>query len=145
MPVFPSVEWFDAVREVYNSDDAYRGAGGGMCDALVGIKVGQRLFKLVFEGFECSGASEIDEAGLEETDFYLDLSAEAWREMIANIGENGAADFDHTLNTLDLELEDGLAHSATGDQYRQDLFFRYNQTFQFFFDASARIETTQGE
>ena len=42
-------------------------------------------------------------------------------------------------------LENGLAHSATGDQYRQDLFFRYNQTFQFFFDASARIETTLGE
>lgn len=145
MPTFPSVEWFDAVREVYNGDDAYRGAGGGMCDALVGVKVGERLFKLVFEGFECSGASEIDEAGLEETDFYLDLSAEEWREMIANISQNGAADLDHTLNTLDLTLDDGLAHSATGDQYRQDMFFRYNQTFQFFFDASARVETTPGE
>ncbi len=141
MPVFPSVEWFDAVRDVYNSDDAYRGAGGGICDALVGVKVGEKLFLLVFDGFECSGASEIDEAQLEETDFYLDLSPEGWREMIANIGDNGAAGFGHTLNTLDLTLDDGLAHSATGDQYRQDLFFRYNQTFQFFFDASARIET----
>ena len=143
MPVFPSVEWFDAVSEIYNADDSYRGAGGGACDALVGVKVGERLFLLVFEGFECSSASEIDEQQLEDTDFYLDLDAEGWREMLANIGENGAADLHHTLNTLDLTLEDGLAHSATGDQYRQDMFFRFNQTFQNFFDASARIETTQ--
>ena len=143
MPVFPSVEWFDAVSEIYNADDSYRGAGGGACDALVGVKVGERLFLLVFEGFECNGASEIDERQLEETDFYLEHSAEGWREMLANISENGAADLHHTLNTLDLTLEDGLAHSATGDQYRQDMFFRFNQTFQNFFDASARIETTQ--
>jgi hypothetical protein len=28
------------------------------------------------------------------------------------------------------------------DQYRQDLFYRYNQNFQDFFDASSRIDTT---
>ena len=28
-----------------------------------------------------------------------------------------------------------------GDQYRQDFFYRFNQTFQYFFDASARIDT----
>ncbi len=61
--------------------------------------------------------------------------------MLENIEENGAADMDHTLNTLDLEHPDGLAQSQSGDQYRQDLFFRYNQTFQYFFDASARVET----
>ena len=31
------------------------------------------------------------------------------------------------------------------DQYRQDMFFRYNQTFQYFFEQSARVETEFGE
>ena len=58
-----------------------------------------------------------------------------------NIREHGSADLDHTLNTLDLEREDGLAQTKAGDEYRRDLFFRYNQTFQYFFDASAKVET----
>ena len=62
-----------------------------------------------------------------------------------NIRENGEADLDHSLNTMDLDSLDGLAHSYTGDQYRQDMFFRYNQTFQYFFDQSARVETEFGE
>jgi hypothetical protein len=50
MPIFPSVEWFDAVRAAFNSDDSYRGGGGGTCDATVGIKAGQQVFLLVFDG-----------------------------------------------------------------------------------------------
>jgi hypothetical protein len=34
------------------------------------------------------------------------------------------------------------AYSPVDDQYRQDLFYRYNQNFQDFFDASSRIDTT---
>ncbi len=142
MPVFPSVEWFDAVRGVFNGDDSYHGAGGGTCDAVVGVKAGQQVFLLVFEGFECAEAREIDEAGLEEADFYLDMTPQEWWEMLQNISEHGTADLNHTLNTLDLGRDEGLALSKSGDQYRQDLFFRYNQTFQYFFDASARVETT---
>ena len=145
MPVFPSVEWFDAVRHEFNVNDAVRSGGGGMCDARVGVKVGGDTYLLVFEGFECSSASEIAESGLEDTDFYLDMSPDDWRDMIDNIRENGEADLDHSLNTMDLDSADGLAHSYTGDKYRQDMFFRYNQTFQYFFDQSARVETEFGE
>ena len=69
------------------------------------------------------------------------MAADEWREMVANIAENGAADLSHTLNTLDLDRADGLATSRHGDQVREDLFFRYNQTLQFFFDASASVDT----
>ena len=62
-------------------------------------------------------------------------------EMIENIKDNGHADLRHTLNTIDLEAEDGLARSHHDDQYREDLFFRYNQTLQYFFDGSSRIDT----
>ena len=141
MPVFPSTEWFDAVREEFNGDESVRGGGGGTCDARVGIRVGETNFLLVFEGFDCVSASEIDEAMLESTDFYLDMSPDDWEDMLSNVQENGGADFDHTLNTIDLEIEGGFAISSTGDQYRQDLFFRYNQTFQYFFDLSSRVPT----
>ena len=145
MALFPSVEWFDAVRREFNTEESVRGGGGGTCDARVGIRVGDPMFLLVFDGFECVSASEIEESDLESTDFYLHMSPEDWEDMLANIQENGAADFDYTLNTIDLDSENGLAVSYTGDQYRQDLFFRYNQTFQYFFDLSSRVSTEFAE
>lgn len=141
MPVFPSVEWFDAVRGSFNSDEANRTAGGGMADADVGIIFNDQAFLLKFAGYECESASVIEKANLEDADFYLEMHPDDWVEMLANIQHNGTADMDHTLNTLDMDSEDGLAKSATGDQYSLDKFFRYNQTLQYFFDASSDVET----
>ena len=138
---FPSVRWFDAVREIFNHEEAYRGGGGGQCNCVAGMKVGKDIFVLTFEDVECTNAVKADDAALDDVDFYLDMAPGEWREMLLNIHRNGHADRHHTLNTLDLEREDGLAVSHHGDQYREDLFFRYNQTFQYFFDASARIRT----
>ena len=141
MPQFPSLDWFQQVRDVFNGDDSYQQAGGGLCDATMGVKVGSRAYVVVFEGMECADVRDADEAALADADFYLDMSGDAWAEMIANIRDNGGADLAHTLNTLDMERDDGLAQTLNGDQYRQDFFYRYNQTFQYFFDASARVET----
>ena len=144
MTVFPSEEWFDQVRDVFNRDEQYHGAGGGACDTTFGVKVGGDIFELVMEGLECTSARRIDAGSLKNVDFYLDMEPEEWRQMIENIKENDGADLDWTLNTLDLDREERLAKSVTGDQYREDLFFRFNQTLQFFFDASARIDTEFG-
>jgi hypothetical protein len=65
-----------------------------------------------------------------------------WQDMLENIKAHGGADLHHTLDTLDLRTAGGMASNATGDQYRTDLFFRYNQSRQYFFDLSARLETT---
>lgn len=142
MAEFPSEKWFNEVRKVYNADDAYRGAGGGQCNCRSAIKVGGRIFLLVFEGFEVSEAREVAKLELESVDFYLEMPGRDWQDMVRDIAENGSASLHYTLNTLDLNRPDGLAQSVHGDQYREDLFFRYNQTFQFFFDASARVKTT---
>jgi len=139
--LFPSVEWFDRVRQVFNTDDRFRGGGGGMCNALVGLKVGPKSYLVTFEGQECSDATEATERDLAAADFYLEMAPQEWREMIENIHSNGHADLHHTINTLDLDREGGISHSLHGDQYREDLFFRYNQTIQYFFDASARVDT----
>ena len=141
MPQFPSVEWFEQVREIFNGDESYQEAGGGMCDATMGIKVASNAYILVFEGEECSEVREVPELDLAEADFYLDMASDEWEDMIRNIKDNDGADLSHTLNTLDMDRLEGLALTANGDQYRQDFFYRYNQTFQYFFDASARIDT----
>lgn len=141
MPQFPSLDWFEQVRGVFNSDDSYQQAGGGLCDAVMGVKVGDKAYLVVFEGMECAEAREVDAATLADADFYLNMEYAEWRDMLANIRDNNGADLDYTLNTLDMERDDGLAQTLNGDQYRQDFFYRYNQTFQYFFDASARVQT----
>ena len=141
MVAFPSTAWFDAVRRVFNADEAYRGAGGGQCNCVAGLKIAERVFLLTFEGVECSAAVEADDAALDDVDFFLDMSADDWCDMVANIAAHDGAGLHHTLNTLDLDRDEGLAASRHGDQVREDLFFRYNQTLQFFFDASARVRT----
>ena len=137
MPVFPSVEWFEALREVVNGGPAFRALGS--CDTVVGVKVGERVFSLTFEAFECAGVSEIDADGLRDVDFYLEMSAEGWRELVENVQANGKADPDHTLNTLDLTRPGGILRSR--DELLRQAFFRYHLSMQAYFDAAARVET----
>ncbi len=145
MAVFPSTEWFDAVSAVFNADESFQGGGGGACNTLMGVKIANQSFLITFEGVECSGARKVQESDLAAADFILEMASADWKEMIQNIAQNGGADLHHTLNTLDLGRPEGLSHSIHGDQYREDLFFRYNQTMQYFFDASARVKTEFAE
>ena len=137
MPTFPSVEWFDTVRELVNSDEKYRQLG--TVDATVGIKIDDQLFALTFEAFECSGVKEIEEGDLHDVDFWLEQSPEQWRAMLESIKQHGTADLQFTLNTIDLTIPDGFARSHDG--YRRDAFYRFNQSLQHFFDSSSQIET----
>ena len=137
MPTFPSTDWFNALRELVNGDEGFRRLG--TVDARVGIKVGDNLYELTFEAFECVGAREIPESELRDLDFWLEQSPDEWRDMLENIKQHGSADLTHTLNTIDLTMPDGFARSYDG--YRRDAFYRFNQSLQHFFDSSAKIET----
>ncbi len=137
MPTFPSVEWFEAVADLVNRDEAYRKLG--TCDAKVGIEVGERMFEVDFEAFEVTDVKELEAATPRDLDFTLVLSYDRWKEMLENIKRNGHADLTHTLNSIDLAEADELARGD--DYYRRDLFYRFNQSFQNFFDMSAKIET----
>jgi hypothetical protein len=137
MPKFPSVDWFNAVRELVNKDEAFRRLG--TVDARVGVKAGDALYELTFEAFECVGAREIQETELRDLDFWLEQSPDEWREMLENIKQHGSADLKHTLNTIDLSTPEGFARSHDG--YRRDAFYRFNQSLQHFFDSSAKIDT----
>jgi hypothetical protein len=137
---FPSIEWFNALKEIVGKDEGYKRIG--TCDSEVGIKIPdlQKYYKITFEAFEIADVQETDETDAENADFWLEMPYASWKDMIENIKENGKADIHHTLNTIDLEDPDGLARSNDG--YRRDAFYRFNQTFQYFFDASGQIETS---
>ena len=137
---FPSVDWFNAIKSIVNQDEGYKRIG--TCDSEVGVKIPdlQKYYKITFEAFEVADIRENDEADAENADFWLEMPYARWKEMIENIKANGKADLHHTLNTIDMEDPDGLARSNDG--YRRDAFYRFNQTFQYFFDASVRIETS---
>ena len=137
MRTCPSIEWCEAVRELVNNEADFRHLG--TVDAAVGVKVGDEIFEVNFEAFECTGVREIQESDLRDVDFWLEQSPEAWKEMLQIIKKNGAADLQHTLNTIDLTLPEGFARSHDG--YRRDAFYRFNQSLQHFFDASSKIET----
>ena len=136
MPVFPSIDWFDAVRAAANADRQFRALGS--CDAKVGLKVDEQIFILDFEAFECSGASEGSEDALLDVDFSLSMGADDWRSLLENIRRNDGADSEHTLNTMD--IEHGIVESS--NPYGVNSFYRYHLTLQRLFDLSAGVETT---
>ena len=137
MPVFPSVEWFDAIKNIVNQDPEFRALG--TVDSVVGVKVGSKIYELTFEAFECTNVREAGENDLRDMDFWLEQPYDKWQEMLESIKKNGKADLSHTLNTLDLSMPEGFARSHDG--YRRDAFYRFNKTIQDFFNAPAKIET----
>ena len=137
MQNFPSIQWFEAVREVVCADDRLRKLG--TCDAVMGVKVQDKAFEITFDAFDCTGVREISVADLAKTDFYLEELFDTWREMLENIKKLGHPDRQYTLNTIDFLDPEGFAKAE--DQTTKDKFYRYGQTFQEFFNASAEIET----
>ncbi|MDO8433712.1 MAG: hypothetical protein Q7S58_15010 [Candidatus Binatus sp.] len=62
-----------------------------------------------------------------------------WKELIENVGANGFADAQHTLNTL---VYPGRLKLRYRDANGMDKFYLYNQSFQYFINAAARLKTT---
>lgn len=135
--VFPSLGWFEALQKLVNDDPAYRRIG--TVDAAMGVKVADAVFVVTFEAFECRSVRTGNEYDLINVDFFIDMGSDAWRTMLENIKANGAAEAGQTLVSLDMLHE--ISTNATGDQLRADLFFRYNQSLQHFFDLSANLNT----
>ena len=138
MPQFPSIEWFEAVRESANGDSQFTSQGTVNC--VMGAKVGDAAFAITFEGFDCAGVQDIPVSELRDLDFYIELSPAEWHDLLDNIAANNGSDSAHTLNTLDLTMPSGCVKS--GNELRRAAFFQYHLSLQAFFDASARVPTT---
>lgn len=136
--IFPSAEWFQEAADRLNASDSFQRLGS--CDAVIGVQVDDRCFSITFDAFAITEVAEVPCDAPGDLDFILLQPREAWQAMLKNIKEHGAAETLFTLNSLDLQALEGL---ATGEDYtRRDLFYRYNQTFQDYFDISAEMETT---
>ncbi len=135
---FPSLAWFEALQNLVNEDAGYRQFG--TVDADMGVKVGEDVYVVTFEAFQCKQVRAGNEYDLINVDFFIEMESDSWRMMLENIKANGGAEAGQTLVSLDMIHE--ISNNATGDQLRADLFFRYNQSLQHFFDLSANLETT---
>jgi len=142
MTQFPSLDWFRQVRDVYNSDHTLHKGGGGACHTTAAFRVDGKGYLIQFEGTKIGEIRGATAAEIQDVDFVIEMPFDLWKDMVRNVQEHGKAERRYTLNSIDLSQADGIAHSPSDDQYRQDLFYRYNQNFQDYFDASARVETT---
>ena len=138
MPNFPSVEWFQEAANLLNTSDSFKRLGTTDCE--MGVQVGEQFYEIDFEAFEITKVSYIDAARAAELDFTLVQTADAWQAMLEDIKLNGRATHDFTLNSLDLRSTEELARGK--DYHRRDAFYRFNQTFQEYFDNAAKMETT---
>ena len=138
MPNFPSVEWFQEAANLLNKSDSFKRLGTTDCE--MGVQVGDQFYEIDFEAFEITKVSCIDAARAAELDFTLVQTADAWQAMLEDIKLNGRATHDFTLNSLDLRSTEELARGK--DYHRRDAFYRFNQTFQEYFDNAAKMETT---
>lgn len=140
---FPSEAWFQALQEQAAADpDRFKKLG--FVDAAVGIKVQPDSggafdgFVLEFAGYGCKKVTTSAQPA-EAADFVIEGKYSVWKEMIENIRSNGEADLQHTLNVLTMPGVPLKLEAA--DQLKADLFFRYNQSFQEFFNGAAEVET----
>jgi len=138
MPTFPSVEWFQAAADLLNKSDSFKRLG--TCDTEMGVQVDNECFEIDFEAFEITNVRKIDAARAEELDFVLVQPLERWKAMLDDIKANGRATHDYTLNSLDLQSAEEFARGK--DYHRRDAFYRFNQTFQEYFDMTSKLETT---
>ena len=141
MANFPSVEFFQEMADRLNNSDSFQRLGS--TDALMGIQVEGEFYEIDFEGFEVTEVKKIDEARTSELDFTLVQSFDDWKRMLEDIKANGQATHEFTLNSLDLRSE---VEFARGENYHErDKFYRFNQTFQEFFDNTAKMDYAYNE
>ncbi|MBW2281486.1 MAG: hypothetical protein JRG82_12160 [Deltaproteobacteria bacterium] len=131
---FPSLEFFQALQQKIKDDPEFEKLG--VCDTTFGVRVGDALFSLHFEVYECVDVREGGDPS--ELDFVITGPVDAWREMVDAIIEHGGADAAHTLNSLthlgdviQVEYEDPEGH---------DRLYRFMASIQAFFDQARHLE-----
>jgi hypothetical protein len=139
---FPSVAWFEALGQRVAADkEGYRRLG--YFDASVGIKIdangsGAKGYVVEFEGYGVKSVRSATDP-VRGADFTIEGSLAAWSDMVRNIREHGEPDLDHTLNRLTMA---GVPLKIVAeDQLKTDIFYRFNQSIQAFFNEAAGVPT----
>ena len=135
---FPLCRLVQEAADRLNKSDSFKRLG--TCDAEVGMQVDDEFYEVDFEAFEVKDVRKIDSKRAQELDFTLSQPLEDWKAMLQDIKKNGRATHDYTLNSLDLKSDKEFAVGK--DYHRRDAFYRFNQTFQEYFDMTSKMETT---
>jgi hypothetical protein len=98
-----------------------------------------RLFRMIFEEYSCTEVTELSGDMDAEAAFTMQATYGMWKDMIENIQANRGPDLEHTLNYL--ALPDDPLYIAAPDFLSRDLFARYGQTYQLFFNAAMDVPT----
>lgn len=143
---FPGQQWFAGLARLMNSNRARQEQLGYIdCVAVFTVTAashdgGPRHFRVTFEEFSATAVAEVDGAGVAAADFALVADVATWRAMIESIAAgHGRPALEQSLNRL--------SHMGTpmklvaADPLQADLYFRYNQSLQEFFNASAAFTT----
>lgn len=143
---FPSLEYFERLGALMD-ENRVRHEHIGVIDCTVQLTSFHpknaektRHFQLVFELYSQTEVREVTAEDGVKADFIMETDLDVWAEMIDNIKENGGKpDLHHSLNRLSLP---GVPIRVWGeDPLGRDMFFRYNQSLQEYFNATAQIDT----
>ncbi len=136
MTNFPSLTSLEELAAAMNTDEE-RFAKLGVVDCKVGISVTDTGEGFTVE-FERYGVAQVTE-GVGQAEFVLEADSDVWQAMCDDIVAHGSASRDQTLNYLALP---GIAMTIrSDDQLAEDLFYRYNQTLQSFFDSAGSFSS----
>jgi hypothetical protein len=144
--LFPSVAWFERLAALMDArQDRHRHIGTIDCLAQFTMfdtpTVGENWHVQVrFEEYRVVEVKQVAEEDSVHADFVLETDIDVWQEMVQNIiAGQGRPDLEHSLNRLSLPGVPMRLWSE--DPLARDLFFRYNQSLQEFWNASAAINT----
>src|SRR5262245_62070259 len=145
MVAFPSLAWFQALARLMNEQqEAFKRIG--YADVAWAVEVQPsapaqmpQRFRLVFEEYSCTSVAQVDPMADADVAFTMQATYDTWKDMISNIQEHNGPDLEHTLNRL--ALLDAPLYIAATDFLDRDLFARYGQTFQRFFNGAVHVPT----
>lgn len=145
MLAFPSLAWFEELARLMNANAADFERFGA-ADVTWGVEVqsptpGQppHIYRMVFEDYSCTSVTDVSPDATDDMSFVLRATYATWKEMVENIQAHNGPDLEHSLNRL--ALMDDPIYIAAADFLERDLFARYGQTFQLFFNGAVRVPT----
>lgn len=145
MVAFPSLAWFQELARLMNDHEADF-KRFGYADVAWAVEVqpstpGQQpqVFRMVFEEYSCTAVEELAPEAKADVAFTLQATYDTWKEMIRNIQTHNGPDLNHSLNRL--ALMDHPIYIAAPDFLSRDLFARYGQTYQLFFNGAVHVPT----
>jgi hypothetical protein len=138
---FPSVAFFEALQREMRAERE-RFTRLGFFDTTFAVRVlpdkggAAAEFVLAFEVFDCVRVATGVPEG--EVDFTIEGPLAAWRDMLDSIHALGAADTEHSINTLTHFGE--RLRVRYDDPDGHDKMYRFAESIQEFLDLAARID-----